>query len=140
MPESLTPLSLAQAQMLAQRAIEQAMTDHAKPICVAVCDDRGLLLAFARADGAPARSVQIAQGKAYSAARMGATTQAVLARLHQEQIEIGYFCDPLLTALPGGSPIKDAAGRLIGAVGVSGLTSAQDQAITDATAAALPTL
>jgi glc operon protein GlcG len=133
MPE----LSLAQAQTLVQRALAKAQADHGRPICVAVCDERGLLLAFARQDGAPARSVQIAQGKAYSAARMGATTEAVLARLHREQIEIGYFCDPLLTALPGGTPLKDAEGRLVGAVGVSGLTSAQDQAITDATAAAL---
>lgn len=136
MPE----LTLAQAQSLVQHALSQAQAEHGRPICAAVCDERGLLLAFGRADGAPARSVQIAQGKAYTAARMGATTQAVLARLHQEQIEIGYFCDPLLTALPGGSPIKDAAGRLIGAVGVSGLTSAQDQAITDATVLLQPTL
>jgi uncharacterized protein GlcG (DUF336 family) len=130
-------LSLHQAQALVERAMAQAAKDHGKPICVAVCDERGLLLAFARMDGAPARSVQIAQGKAYSAARMGATTQAVLERLHREQIQIGYFCDPLLTALPGGSPLKGAEGRLVGGIGVSGLTSEQDQAITDATAAAL---
>jgi glc operon protein GlcG len=133
MPE----LTLAQAQALVQRALSKAQADHGRPICAAVCDERGLLLAFARMDGAPARGVRIAQGKAYSAARMGSTTEAVLARLHREQIEIGYFCDPELTALPGGSPLKDAGGRLVGAIGVSGLASAEDQAITDAVAAAL---
>lgn len=130
-------LTFDHAQALVQRAMALAQQDHGRPICVAVCDDRGLLLAFARMDGAPARSVRISQGKAYSAARMGVTTAALLARLHREQIEVGYFCDPDLTALPGGSPLKDASGRLLGAVGVSGLSSAEDQAITDALAAAL---
>jgi len=130
-------LKLDQAQALVLGATVKATQDHGRPICVAVCDDRGLLLAFARMDGAPARSVRISQGKAYSAARMGVSTAALLARLHREQIDVGYFCDPELTALPGGSPLKDAGGRLLGAVGVSGLSSAEDQAITDALAAAL---
>lgn len=130
-------LTLDRAQALARDAIDRAVAEHGRPICVAVCDERGLLLAFARMDGAPARSVRIAQGKAYSAARMGVTTAALLARLHREQIEVGYFCDPELTALPGGSPLKDAGGRLLGAIGVSGLSSAEDQAITDAVAATL---
>lgn len=130
-------LTLDRAQALVQRALAKATQDHGRPICVAVCDDRGLLLAFARMDGAPARSVQISQGKAYSSARMGVTTEALLARLHREKIEVGYFCDPALTALPGGSPLKDATGKLLGAIGISGLSSAEDQAITDAMAAAL---
>lgn len=128
-------ITLDQAQALVRSALALATRDHGRPICVAVCDDRGLLLAFARMDGAPARSVRISQGKAYTSARMGVTTAALLARLHREQIEVGYFCDPELTALPGGLPLKDAAGRLLGAAGVSGLTSAEDQAITDALAA-----
>jgi uncharacterized protein GlcG (DUF336 family) len=131
----MSDLTLDRAQALADSALSRAAQDHGRPICVAVCDERGLLLAFARMDGAPARSVAISQGKAYTAARMGVTTAALLSRLHREQIEVGYFCDPALTALPGGSPLKDAGGRLLGAVGVSGLTSAEDQAITDAVAA-----
>jgi len=130
-------MNLETAQDLVRRALVMATQEHGKPICAAVCDDRGLLLAFARMDGAPVRGVRISQGKAYSSARMGVTTQAVLERLHREGIEIGHFCDPELTALPGGSPLKSAEGRLLGAVGVSGLTSAQDQAITDALAASL---
>lgn len=130
-------LSLQHAQSIVTQALGKAAQDHAgRPLCVAVCDERGLLLAFARMDGAPARSVRIAQGKAYSAARMGVTTQAVLERLQREKIEIGYFCDPDLTALPGGTPLKNTQGRLLGSVGISGLTSAEDQALTDAMAAA----
>lgn len=128
-------LNLDIAQSLVTQAMSKATQDYGRPICVAVCDDRGLLVAFARMAGAPVRSVQISQGKAYSAARMGVTTEAFLARLQREQIQVGFFCDPLLTALPGGSPLKGADGSLAGAIGISGLAAAEDQAITDAMAA-----
>lgn len=132
----MSELTLARARQLVDLAIARTAETYGRPICVAVVDERGLLVAFSRMDGSPVRSVQISQGKAYSAARLGVTTEAVLARLHREQIEIGYFCDPQLTALPGGSPLKDANGVLRGAIGVSGLTSAEDQTITDHVAAA----
>ncbi len=124
-------LTLTTARDLLDQAMAHASQNFKKPVCVSVCDATGLLLAFVRMDGAPVRSVAISQGKAYSAARMGVTTEAVLERLHRENIEIGYFCDPLLTALPGGSPLKDRDGVLCGAIGVSGLTSAEDQQVTN---------
>ena len=124
------------ARQLMDQAMARATQEFKRPICVAVCDHTGLLVAFARMEGSPVRSVAIAQGKAYSAARMGVSTQAVLERLHREHIEIGYFCDPQLTALPGGTPLKDKSGVLVGAIGVSGLTSAEDQQVTDFVAAA----
>lgn len=131
----MSQLTLTIARDLIAQAMAYAEQNFKKPVCVSVCDATGLLLAFVRMDGAPVRSVAISQGKGYSAARMGVTTQAVLERLHREHIEIGYFCDPLLTALPGGSPLKDKEGVLRGAIGVSGLTSAEDQQVTDFIAA-----
>lgn len=127
----MSTLSLETARRLADQAMARATQEFKRPICVSVCDASGLLVSFARMEGSPVRSVAISQGKAYSAARMGVTTQAVLDRLQREHIEIGYFCDPQLTALPGGSPLKDKAGILCGAIGVSGLTSAEDQQVTD---------
>jgi glc operon protein GlcG len=127
----MSGLTLAVAQQLLERAVARAQQDYKRPICVSVCDAQGFLLAFARMQGAPLRSIAISQGKAYTAARMGVTTEAVLARLKKEGIEIGYFCDPQLTALPGGSPLKDAAGTLIGAIGISGLHSSEDHTITE---------
>ena len=124
-------LTLDIARQCVDRAMARAKQEFKRPICVAVCDPQGFLLAFARMEGAPVRSIQISQGKAYTAARMGVSTEAVLARLKKEGIEIGYFCDPLLTALPGGSVLKDESGTAVGAIGVSGLTSAEDQLVTD---------
>jgi uncharacterized protein GlcG (DUF336 family) len=90
------------------------------------------LLGFFRADGAPVRSIALAQQKAYTSTRMGSSTTAFLARLRKEDIPISYFCDSLLTALPGGALLADAAGRVIGGIGVSGLSPDQDQEIADA--------
>jgi glc operon protein GlcG len=82
-------------------------------------------------DDAPVRSIQLAHQKAYTSTRMGVTTEEFLARLRREEIPISYFCDPLLTALPGGAVLSDAQGSVIGAIGVSGLTPAEDQAVAD---------
>ena len=124
-------LTLDIARQCVDRAMGRAKQEFRRPICAAVCDPQGFLLAFARMEAAPLRSIQISQSKAYTAVRMGVSTDAVLARLKKEGIEIGYFCDPLFTALPGGSVLKDESGTIIGAIGVSGLTSAEDQLITD---------
>ena len=119
------------AQEMVAKAIEMAVDKYKRPICVAVCDNYGFLIAFARMDGAPVRSIEISQGKAYTAARMGVNTDAFLARLHRENIMASYFCDSKLTGLAGGSVFKDAGGNIVGSGGVSGLTSAEDQEIAD---------
>jgi uncharacterized protein GlcG (DUF336 family) len=133
----MSELGLTQAQALVEEAMKQAAAKFKKPICATVVDAAGFLLAFARQDGAPLRSIQISQGKAYSAARMGVTTHAFYERLQREQILASDFCDDRLTALAGGSPLKNAAGKMIGAAGISGLTSAEDQEIANLLAEAV---
>jgi uncharacterized protein GlcG (DUF336 family) len=108
-----------------------------KAACVAVCDPYGFLLGFSRADGAPVRSIAISQQKAYTATRMGCDTPAFLARLRRDDVPIGYFCDPLLTALPGGVLLTDGSGRMLGAIGLSGLLPSEDQELAEAGAAFL---
>lgn len=127
-------VSLESAQKILAQAMEKATKDFGRPICVSVCDKYGFLIAFARMKNAPVRSIEISRRKAYTAVRMGVSTDAFLARLHKEQIEAGFFGDDMVTALPGGNLLKDAAGNVLGGVGVSGLTSAEDQSITEAMA------
>jgi glc operon protein GlcG len=124
-------LTLKQANELIDIAIEKAAADYGRPICVAVCDASGFLVAFQRVEAAPVRSIAISQGKAYSAARMQVNTDALLARVHRENITPSYFCDEKITALPGGSVLKSPAGAIIGSVGISGLTSEEDQLIAN---------
>lgn len=124
-------ITLEQAEELARQALGKARAEFGRPICVAVCDGNGELVCFSRMDGAPLRSIAIAQQKAYTAVRMGVPTEAFLARLQKDHIEIGYFCDGRFTALPGGHPLKNADGIAIGGIGVSGLAAAEDHVITE---------
>ena len=125
------------AQQLVDQLITAARNQFGKPVCVAVCDTYGFLIAFGRADGAPVRSIAISQQKAYTCARIGSTTAAFHQRLQRESMPIGYFCDPLLTAMAGGALLHDDDGHVIGAVGISGLAPDQDQQIADGGNAAL---
>jgi uncharacterized protein GlcG (DUF336 family) len=125
-------MNIELASKLVAHARATATAEFGRPMCVAVCDRFGFLVAFAAMDGAPVRSIAIAQGKAYTAARMGVDTHVFLERLHRENIPAGYFCDDKLTGLPGGSVVKDSAGAVIGAVGISGLAPAEDMVIARA--------
>ena len=129
---AVVELDMELAQRLLNHCVAQAKERFGKPVCVAVCDMHGFLIAFARADGAPARSIALSQQKAYTSTRMSSTTTAFLERLRREDIAIGYFCDALLTALPGGALLEDGTRRVIGAIGISGLAPAEDQLLADA--------
>jgi uncharacterized protein GlcG (DUF336 family) len=128
-------ITLEAADKLLARGIDAARTGYGRPICIAVVDDHGDLLAFARQDGAPARSIAISQGKAYSSARLGAHTDAFQERLRRDQLQASDFCDAKITSMPGGAALKNAVGAVIGALGVSGLKPEEDQAIASALAA-----
>jgi glc operon protein GlcG len=127
-------ISCESAQKIVAQAMEKATKDFGRPICVSVCDKYGFPVAFARMNNAPVRSIEISRRKAYTAVRMGISTDAFLARLHKEQLEASYYGDDTLTALPGGNLLKDAAGNILGGVGVSGLAATEDQSITEAMA------
>ncbi|WP_029914604.1 GlcG/HbpS family heme-binding protein [Pelobacter seleniigenes] len=127
-------LNLPMAQAMIIKVLETAAREFDRPICVSVCDSAGLLMAFNRVEGGHARSVDISQAKAYTAARMGVDTDAFLARLQNENLSISYFCDPKMTALPGGIVLKDPAGKVLGGIGVSGLKAEEDAVVARAAA------
>lgn len=104
----------------------EARQDGLPPVCLAVCNAHGELLHFSRMDGAPARVIAIAQGKAYTAARMGTPTAALARRLKDEELTLADFCDPGLTAMRGGLPLCCEAGVQL-AVGVSGRRTEDDE-------------
>jgi glc operon protein GlcG len=133
-------ISLQLAQTLVDKAIAKAAADFKRPICVAICDKYGFLLAFGRMDGAPVRSIALSQGKAYSATRMGVDTDVFLERLNRENIPASYFCDDKLTGLPGGVVLKDSKDELIGGAGISGLKPEEDLAIANMMVAAVKQL
>jgi glc operon protein GlcG len=116
---------MADPLVLIARAVEKAKSDYKRPICVSICDQNGFLLAFFRQEGAPIRSIQISQRKAFTAVRMGVSTEAFLERIRKDNLEARWFGDDLI-ALPGGNVLKNGWG-----IGISGLAAHEDQAIAD---------
>jgi glc operon protein GlcG len=100
------------------------------PLCIAVADTNGELVAFLRMDGAQVGSVTVSQGKARTAARYRRET-----RIFYNVFETGHpyisTLDPTLVASPGGYPLIEN-GKIIGAIGCSGGTGDQDAAICKA--------
>jgi uncharacterized protein GlcG (DUF336 family) len=130
-------ITLHQAQT-AIAAAEAKANALGVPVNIAILDGSAHLKAFSRMDGALLGSIDIAVGKARTAALFGMSTEAV-----------GEFCKPGgtspgleqtnggLVVFAGGLPLADVDGSLIGAVGVSGGSVAQDLDIAEAAAAAL---
>ena len=98
-----------------------------KAVVVAVVDSHGELICFARMDGAPVASIPIAMNKGWTAARARKPTQEIGEKVrHPEKgHDIAYYGDPKFVGWGGGIPVwKD--GDVVGAVGVSGLSSIED--------------
>lgn len=101
---------------------------------VAVVDDHGELVAFARTAGCPLPSVQNAINKAFTAAREGIPSGEIGRRSREEGFPITNFGDLRYTGWGGGVPIS-LDGAVVGAVGVSGLPEAEDAALAEWAAA-----
>ncbi len=116
------------ASRLAQAAAREAERLGVR-VNVAVVDASGVLAAFVRMPGAPLHSIDIAIDKAYTAASFGLPTgrwHDVLAG-HSEAVRQGLVLRPRFVAFGGGVPIVEG-GRVIGAIGVSGGSEAEDEA------------
>lgn len=103
------------------------------PQCIAVVDDGGRLMAFARMDGAKFLSVMTSQTKAQTAASNRVPTSKIKV---DDEIKLALAAQSQLTNLKGGLPIM-MSGTCIGAVGVGSGTGDQDIEVAKAALAAL---
>lgn len=129
------PLPLADAKRVIAAAQEEAVKNKWQ-VAIAVVDTGGHLVAFERMDTTQYGSVEVAQDKARAAAAFRRPTKAF-----QDVIAAGGEGLRLLQ-LRGGTPIEGgvplvSGGKIVGAIGVSGVTSAQDGQIAGAGAAIL---
>ena len=104
---------------------------------IAVVDDGGNLVAFARMDGAWLGSIEIAQDKAWTARAFDISTKelASMSQPKQPLFGIAETHRGRVIIFGGGIPLK-AGGRVVGAVGVSGGTPDQDHEVAESGAAA----
>jgi uncharacterized protein GlcG (DUF336 family) len=107
------------------------------PMNIAVYDDGANMKAFVRMDGAFLGSADIAMNKARTAALFGFNTEALYDFVKPGGTSPGFDrTNGGLIVFAGGIPVRDADGRLIGAVGVSGGAVAQDFEVAKTAAAA----
>jgi uncharacterized protein GlcG (DUF336 family) len=99
-------------------------------ISVAVTDAGGHLLAFDRNEGANLATIYIAMQKARTSAFFQAPTRFLTAAMQPGgPLYTGANSSGGLSAIPGGVPITDNNGTMIGAIGISGGTGEQDNSI-----------
>jgi uncharacterized protein GlcG (DUF336 family) len=127
----MSKLTLKQANAIIEHALAKARAMKIKPLGVAVLDDAGHVRSAQREDGASMFRIDIAQGKAWGAVAMGASSRALAARAKDNP---NFFVTLAATAhgrfLPqtGAVLIRNAAGELLGAAGASGGTGEEDEA------------
>ncbi len=125
------PISLSESRALIDRGMELSAAQGLK-MAFAVVEPSGELVAFARMDDAPYASTRLAQQKASTSARLRLTTAELEERVQGGRMAL--LSSDEVIAIGGGVPII-VDGRIIGALGVSGGTAAQDAAIAGAAGA-----
>lgn len=125
-------ITLELAQEIVNRAVAQAVKDGGAFV-VSVVDESGVQKAFARMDGAPLLSVQVAQDKAYTAAGFQMPTDGWFDFIKgDEPLRLGAPTGiDRLVVFGGGYPIT-IDGAVVGGVGVSGGHYTQDMAVAQA--------
>ena len=130
-----TPINLDTAKKIAAPAIAEARKNN-WTMAIAVVDPAGDLVYFERMDDTQVGSVDVAIAKARTAARFKRST-----KVFQDAVAAGGEGLRML-GLPGATPVDGGlplvvGGKIVGAIGASGGTSAQDGQVAAAAAAAL---
>ncbi len=126
----MTSISLDQAQTIVDGSLKEARALGLKPISVAVLDAGGHMIAFAREDGSSNLRPQIATAKASGALALGVSSRAIgeMAIERPTFINAAAGLNPAgIVPAAGGVLVRGSDGAVIGAVGVTGDTSDNDE-------------
>jgi len=123
-------LTLKQAKDIIEKALETQKEKGFKPMAVVVLGAGGTIKASESQDGTSGLRPKIAHGKAFGAYSMGIGSRALFERAKVEPFFIqamNSLCDGALVPVPGGVLIRSKDGELLGAVGVTGDISDNDE-------------
>jgi uncharacterized protein GlcG (DUF336 family) len=127
----MSKLTLSTAEIITSAALEKAAELNLKPLTVSVLDAGGHAVLLKRQDGASIMRPQIAAGKAIGALAVGTGTRWLNANAESRP----HFVNALngvsggaIVPVPGGVLVKDGNGETLGAVGITGDTSDNDEA------------
>jgi uncharacterized protein GlcG (DUF336 family) len=126
----MADLTLDVARKILDTALAKGVEKKLKPLVVTVLDARGCVKISAAQDGTSLLRGEIAHGKAYGALAMGMGSRALFQRAQEQAYfvsAVNTLAQGRLVPVPGGVLILDDNGTLLGAVGVSGDTSDNDE-------------
>ena len=126
----MTKLTLAQASQIVDRALAAGRKNGLAPLTVAVLDAGGHLVALKREDRSSLLRPEIAVGKAWGALGMGFGGRELERRAKAAPAfynALANLAHGRMVTVPGGVLIRDGEGEIIGAVGVTGDTSDNDE-------------
>jgi uncharacterized protein GlcG (DUF336 family) len=130
MPYQKPVLSLEEARRAMDRMLQEVQQRFQnRPVAIAIVDDQGELVSFARQDRCAPQPPIVARKKAYTAARTRTDTKAYADRLKSQGRSATEFGDPNLLAAQGGVVITGPENAVLGAIGVSGLSAEEDEQI-----------
>ena len=124
-----TPISLDRAKQVSDAAAAEAKKRNWK-MAIAIVDTNGDLVYFQKLDGCQIASVKISQGKAKTSAITRRPSKAFFDAMESGHPYVATLL-PEIVASEGGIPLIEG-GKLIGAIGVSGGTGAQDGVVAKA--------
>jgi uncharacterized protein GlcG (DUF336 family) len=126
----MTELSLAVADQIASACLAKGREIGCAPLTVAVLDPGGHMIVSKRSDGSGIVRNEIAFAKAWGALGMGLPSRALADRAAKAPgfyASLAAVSGGRLVPVPGGVLIRSPAGKLLGAIGVSGDTSDRDE-------------
>jgi len=130
----MNELTLQNANRIIEGALAKAREMELPPLSVALLDAGGHLKALQREDGQAFLRVQVCQAKAWGALALGTNSASIAERYEQGLRQQGFIgalnamSGGRLIPLPGGVLILNGSGDTIGAVGVAGAVSEEDEA------------
>ena len=123
-------LTLEQANTIIKAALNKGKELNLNPLTVAVLDSGGHIRAIQRQDGATFLRPQIAVGKAWGSIALGMASKTLCSMAEERPMFMNSLINlsnQRLVPVPGGVLIKNSAGEVLGAVGITGDTSDNDE-------------
>ena len=128
----MSVITLSQADKIIDAIIERARELKCRPVSVVVVEPGAIVKAFKKEDGSAMLRFEMAMGKAYAALALGRSSSLVRVRTEQRPLFMDFLfkaSQDKIFAEGGGMLIRAADGELLGAVGVTGDTQEQDEAL-----------
>ncbi len=126
----MSSVTLAQAEQIIDAIFKRGAELDLRPLSVIVVEPGCKVKAFKKEDGSSMIRFEMAFGKAYAALAMGRSSSLIRVRANEKPIFMRYLLsatDDQIFPEGGGMQIRDSAGAVIGAVGVTGDTEDRDE-------------